>query len=170
MNIDWGDVATWFTGVVTAGSFWLGFTILRSDRKKEERSQASRFLIWSFIKGRLEWDGLELVVSVWNTSDQPIFLPMLIGNPRDVGPGISFFSNATGALETHLRPGHESEAHVPIGPDRRPPDGLVVTFTDAMGTEWVHELERGRLRKARPSSRRRMRNNKPSYTGSAIHS
>ena len=40
-------IGTWFAGVVTAGSFWLGFTILRSDRKKEERAQASRFVVWS---------------------------------------------------------------------------------------------------------------------------
>jgi hypothetical protein len=40
-------LGTWFAGVATAGSFWLGFSILRSDRKKEEWSQARRFHIWT---------------------------------------------------------------------------------------------------------------------------
>ena len=142
-------LGTWFAGVATAGSFWLGFSILRSDRKKEERSLALRFIIWSAVISRAEWEGPQLVVSVRNTSDQPIFLPMLIGNPRDVGPGKLFPSDQTGILEPQLLPGHESEAHVQLGQDYREPEGLLVTFTDAMGREWVHELDTGRLRKPR---------------------
>jgi hypothetical protein len=33
-------LGTWFAGIATAGSLFLGFTILRSDRKKAEREQA----------------------------------------------------------------------------------------------------------------------------------
>lgn len=39
-------LGTWFAGVATAGSFWLGFTILRSDRKREERAQAAKIAIY----------------------------------------------------------------------------------------------------------------------------
>jgi hypothetical protein len=154
-HIVWGDVATWFTGIVTAGSFWLGFTILRSDRKKEEQSQAKRFLVWSSIVERPEWDGPQLVVSAWNTSDHPIFLPTLIGDLRDVGSGKLLTSKLVGDLEPHLRPGVESELRIPVGQYQREPYGLRVTFKDAMGTEWVYELDGGRLRKVR-SSRQRM--------------
>jgi hypothetical protein len=146
-------LGTWFAGVATAGSFWLGFSILRSDRKKEERSQALRFLIWSSVISRPEWGGPQLVVSVWNRSDQSIFLPMLIGNPRDVGRGKLFPSKQSGVLEPQLRPGHESEAHVPLGSDYRVPEGLRVTFSDARGTEWVYELDGGGLRKPRREKR-----------------
>jgi hypothetical protein len=73
---------------------------------------------------RPEWEGPQLAIRVWNTSDQPIFLPMLIGNPRHVGPGKLFALESTGVLETHLRPGHESEAHVPIGREHRVPDAV----------------------------------------------
>jgi hypothetical protein len=78
---EWGDVATWFTGIVTAGSFWLGFTILRSDRKREERSQASLLYIQSYIyvdpkKPEL---GQQLHIGVQNDSDRAIFLVGLSG-------------------------------------------------------------------------------------------
>jgi len=79
-------LGTWFAGVATAGSLFLGFSILRSDRKKEQRSQALRFVYWD--EGRL---GLRkgyatltqyeppftYRVVVHNTSDQPIVRPML---------------------------------------------------------------------------------------------
>jgi hypothetical protein len=141
-------LGTWFAGVATAGSFWLGFSILRSDRKKEEWSQARRFHIWTLETFPPDREEAQLAVFVWNTSDQPIFMPMLIGNPRDDAVKL-FPSEQTGVLEAHLRPGYESEAHTPMGSDHRVPEGLRVTFTDASGTEWVRELDSGRLRKAR---------------------
>ena len=66
-------LGTWFAGVVTAGSFWLGFSILRSDRKKEERAQAAKVAILpeSFpVKSEDDW---RLRIRVWNHSDRPIF-------------------------------------------------------------------------------------------------
>jgi hypothetical protein len=71
---DWGDVATWVQGVATAGSLWLGFGILRSDRKREERAQAAKIharLVAPFV---IEPD-LEgaCTVFVVNRSDSPIF-------------------------------------------------------------------------------------------------
>jgi hypothetical protein len=41
MKIDWGDIATWVTGLFTAGSLLLGFIILRADRKRAERAEAA---------------------------------------------------------------------------------------------------------------------------------
>jgi hypothetical protein len=72
---DWGDVATWFTGIVTAATFWLGFIILRSDRKNEERSQAAKIAIYAahFLEAAHEEDGWQIDVHVWNHSDRPIF-------------------------------------------------------------------------------------------------
>jgi hypothetical protein len=45
-GIIWGDVATWFTGVLTGGSLLLGFSILRNDRRKEERAKVSDIVCW----------------------------------------------------------------------------------------------------------------------------
>ena len=39
---DWGDAGTWVTGLFTAGSLVLGFSILRNDKRKEERSEAAK--------------------------------------------------------------------------------------------------------------------------------
>jgi hypothetical protein len=119
-------------------------------------AQASRFLVWTSIIGtRPGWEDAQRVVTVWNTSDQPIFLPMLIRNPDDVGSG-KFFYSETDILEPHLRPGHESQAFVPVGRNMRGPAGLRITFTDAKGTEWVRDLDGGGLRKA-STIRRKMR-------------
>jgi hypothetical protein len=78
---DWGDVATWITGILTAGTLWLGFTILRSDRKKEERSQASLVYIQSQIYKDSERPelGHQLHIGVQNDSDRAIFLVGLRG-------------------------------------------------------------------------------------------
>ena len=41
-DIDWGNVPAWAGSILTSGSLALGFSILRRDRQKEEREQASK--------------------------------------------------------------------------------------------------------------------------------
>jgi hypothetical protein len=82
--VDWNmleALGTWFAGVATAGSFWLGFTTLRSDRKREERAQAAKIAIYfeRFLKDHQREAGLQLRVRVWNHSEQPIFRTSLHG-------------------------------------------------------------------------------------------
>jgi hypothetical protein len=82
MEINWGDVATWVTGSITAGSLWLGFSILRSDHKKEERAQAQRVLAWSDDRIHIpeEWKALppgllqphQATINVTNSSEHPV--------------------------------------------------------------------------------------------------
>ena len=75
-------IGTWFAGIATAGSLWLGFTILRSDRNKEERDQAGKVAVFSKV---LFWEpshpehGLQIQVRVWNNSPLPIIDPALYG-------------------------------------------------------------------------------------------
>ena len=72
MAIDWGDVATWFTGIVTAGSLWIAFLILRSDRKKEESAQARLVAAWT-TTNLSESGEFTLELAIWNRSSLPIF-------------------------------------------------------------------------------------------------
>jgi cbb3-type cytochrome oxidase subunit 3 len=51
--MDWNMVeaiGTWFAGIFTALALLLGIKIMLDDRKKEERAQAARFLIWSIME------------------------------------------------------------------------------------------------------------------------
>jgi hypothetical protein len=65
-------LGTWFAGAVTAGSFWLGFSILRSDRKNEERAQAAKVAILPESFPDTSEDDWRLRIRVWNHSDRPI--------------------------------------------------------------------------------------------------
>ncbi len=56
-SINWGDIATWFTGIITLGLFIIGFLQIRNERiarmKSEKelelrsvRSQAEKISTW----------------------------------------------------------------------------------------------------------------------------
>lgn len=67
---EWGDVATWFTGMVTAGSLWLAILLLRNDRMDKERAQASRLVIRT-RRERHQDKTWSQVVELINASDGP---------------------------------------------------------------------------------------------------
>jgi len=137
-------LGTWFAGVATAGSLWLGFTILRSDRKKEERSQASRFLIWSdgieladgSADGSTDGSHLDYILRVWNTSDMAIFFMRIrgLGNTIHcdtlVDPSSSMLA---------LHPGEQRQYRAPWNPSLGL-EGVSVFFRDAAGSRWKYEV------------------------------
>jgi hypothetical protein len=63
--------------VATAGSLWLGFSILRRDRKKEDRAQAVRVITYYVHSLRAGSIASVYQLTVDNTSDQPIRQVML---------------------------------------------------------------------------------------------
>jgi hypothetical protein len=76
-------LGTWFAGIATAGSLFLGFTILRSDRKKAEREQAEQVVVSSILSMRAGEDaGDDMTIHVHNTSPKPIRSPTLIADGR----------------------------------------------------------------------------------------
>jgi hypothetical protein len=84
MNIDWGDIATWVTGWFTAGSLLLGFSILRSDKKKEERTEAAgvhvRLKGHFDAKDKTRSHGVRIVIE--NRSTTPMFDVRVCAQPR----------------------------------------------------------------------------------------
>lgn len=64
-------MATWFTGIVTAGSLWWAVWLLRNERRDAERQQVSKLAIRAtreYEKDKTKY----LSVEVINTSDSPI--------------------------------------------------------------------------------------------------
>lgn len=45
-QLDWGSVPAWVGSILTGGSLLLGFSILLRDRRKGEREQAERIVVW----------------------------------------------------------------------------------------------------------------------------
>jgi hypothetical protein len=67
-----GSWAEWISGLATAGSLFLGFTILRGDRRKAEAPEATQVVTW-FVN---QPDGnVELVIT--NGASRPIVHVML---------------------------------------------------------------------------------------------
>jgi hypothetical protein len=134
------------TGFFTAGSLFLGFSILRSDRRRAERAQAAKFLIWYFIEESEKRPDPHLVVYVWNTSDQPIFLPTITGG---LGTGYVFSAHESGGKDMIIGPGEEDQMAFPVNKGYGLPEDLVVSFKDAAGVPWKYEVTQGRLSKIR---------------------
>jgi hypothetical protein len=76
-------IGTWFAGIVTAGSLWLGFSILRRDRTKEEREQAEQVVVSYRLEMRSGLNaGEDVEIYIHNTSARPIRQPIFIAEGR----------------------------------------------------------------------------------------
>jgi hypothetical protein len=90
-------LGTWFAGIATAGSLWLGFSILRRDRKKEAMEQAQRIITSSFHERRLGGSdaGEDITLYVQNASDRPIRRLTFRATGRPVKKVIAEFRRAS---------------------------------------------------------------------------
>jgi len=162
---DWGDVATWFTGIVTAGTFWLGFTILRSDRKKEERLQAFGIVGWDADMRRPYTRGHRIVVR--NASAQPVMDVALWGRlwsaeefDRRIGKKhyqLYFSSDKYpephgvyeqfDSTDSYLEPGDMREIVLDSTRYFAKAYELLLVFIDGSGVMWRRDIHTGRLSK-----------------------
>jgi hypothetical protein len=108
-------LGTWFAGVATAGSFWLGFSILRRDRKKEASEQAQRVITSSAHSMRAGIDaGEDITLYVENASDRPIRLLAFIAEGRPVQKVIAELRTTGAKDDPLLRRLQETEVIGPI--------------------------------------------------------
>lgn len=70
---NWGDVATWVTGIFTAGPLLLALHTLRRDQKREVTRQAKSIAIFEDWELDHETSDATIEISIWNYSDRPIF-------------------------------------------------------------------------------------------------
>src|SRR5664280_2404232 len=55
-EIDWGAIPTWFGAILTGGSLLLGFYLLLRVRRKEERAQIDKVMVW-LERRKVDFDG-----------------------------------------------------------------------------------------------------------------
>lgn len=150
MNIELGDLATWVTGIATAGAWTAALISIRRERKarqefnkdkleRESRSQAVKISAW--FGGRIlpgeEWDSLILL----NRSDVPIYNVVVTmvfaqGAAPRVGEDVRDLPDHR-VFYTVLPPG-TWKAVAPrgwAGMYRMP--AAEVAFTDSAGLHWV---------------------------------
>jgi hypothetical protein len=75
MSVDWGTVPAWVGSVLTGGSFVLGFSILKRDRRKAEEGQARQITgLVNFVKqGSRERVDSRCELTIYNASSSPIY-------------------------------------------------------------------------------------------------
>jgi hypothetical protein len=142
-SIEWGNVASWASALLTSGSLALAFLILIKDRRKAEREQAA---LVSAI-----YDHPADVVRVFNGSDQAIYDVFVFPHNRlffvPAGDrywekvGWSEWKGNVGSLAPR------SERQYAYPRDRLPgktPTVVDVAFVDSFGRAWSRSAS-GRL-------------------------
>jgi hypothetical protein len=144
-SANWGDIATWFTGIITLGLFIIGFLQIRTERMsrikndketliRNKREQAEHFSAWISIETP---DGLR--IAILNNSSHPVYQVIInvaiVGQAGDLSdlvpdaqvciavapPGQGFIVVAANYHGMHRRAGVE------------------IAFRDAAGNNWVRK-------------------------------
>jgi hypothetical protein len=148
-----GSLADWVSGVGTAGSLLLGFTILWRDRRKADEAEATQVVTW-FVN--LPDGNVELRIT--NGASRPIVHVgfYLASTDEDGKPGALWtIMNVTPVME----PGESGSLKLPFPKfhaNARYPS--YVQFRDANGISWRRNVRSGKLRKTKvgPSWKRRL--------------
>lgn len=139
-ELNWGSVADWFTGLLTAGTLFIAVMILWNDRRTKKRASADGFASWQRLMGTRAVKGkanYTVEVHVFNAGDRPI--PFVIAIPAPGGkeqwPGVMV------SLEP-IQPGQQviQEVGLEESWERTP---LLLMFRDGYGKSWVRSLKTG---------------------------
>jgi hypothetical protein len=150
MNLPWGDVATWVTGVGTIALFAIGFWQIRNERQARHRAeaeslaatrrhQAERVAAWIAAEGS-DHLGSVLWVAVRNQSLQPIYHLVIHGLAlSNDGTPITDPSPDSQERIAVVPPGEGYAAiHLDYaGMHRRP--GIEIAFQDAANRYWLRK-------------------------------
>jgi hypothetical protein len=143
-SINWGDVATWFTGIVTLGLFIVGFLQIRNERaariKNEKelelravREQAEKISAWI----ARDQQG-KISIAVLNNSQQPVYQVIitetLVGQTGELGT-----ASQDHALLSIVPPGlgYVTIDGTYYGMHRRP--GVEIAFSDVTSRNWIRK-------------------------------
>jgi hypothetical protein len=147
--IDWGDVATWVTGLVTFGLFVIGFVQINNERKlrkknekelefRHNREQAEKISGW-IVK---ETPSLTAWVAIINQSPQPIY-ELIVTIVRLGSSGVpSGIPGREDRKQIDVAP--PGKGYVEVGAHyqgmfHRP--GVEIAFRDVAGKNWVRESD-----------------------------
>jgi hypothetical protein len=146
-----GSWADWVSGLATAGSLFLGFTILRGDRRKADQAEATQVVAW-FVN--LPDGNVELTVT--NGAERPIVHVSL--SLASIGDGGRQDMWRILNVAPVLHPGESSALRVPFAEfhaNMLYPS--FVEFRDSNGVSWRRNVRSGELRRAKTGLRLRQR-------------
>lgn len=139
LAIEWGDVATWVSSVMTAVTLGLALYILLRDKRREEHAQVNRIFMDEFSVHKTGLNRLH--VRLYNNSDQPIFQPSVLGvgpnqyamtSEEMLEPNARKFDKAVRTLKADETAYWSSEdANLGDNPN------IGILFTDARGATWA---------------------------------
>ncbi|TFD15517.1 hypothetical protein E3T26_06965 [Cryobacterium sp. TMT1-21] len=145
-RLEWGSVAQWVSGLLTAGSLYLGLTILRRDRDKADLLSADAFVVWSdTIKITATVPNYFVTVSSFNGGDMPIINPYLMAysNPgfKPINMLVNRKANDIGVIIEGKERNQISFDSGNVDPETLK---LFIVFRDARGYEWRRTLDFGK--------------------------
>ena len=147
-----GSLADWVSGLATAGSLFLGFSILLRDRRKDDQAEATQVVTW-FVN---QPDGtVQLIIS--NGGSRPIVhvtfclagvddrrKPAALWRILNIAPVLA--SGEGSSLQLPFTEFHANALYPSY-----------VQFRDANGISWRRDVRSGKLRKTKVGSNWRQR-------------
>jgi len=152
----WGSVADWFSGCLTAGALILGLVILFSDRRSARRSLADGFVTWTAPMTVVRpYHGTEhgvwsLTVYCHNTSGAPITFARVILIRWNAPFQTMEFEPDTGDWQIPIDGKGSASFVLQTNPNEIRP---YVEFSDARGNRWVRDAQANKLVSARKWNR-----------------
>lgn len=147
-----GSLADWVSGLATAGSLFLGFSILLRDRRKDDQAEATQVVTW-FVNQ----PDSTVQLSVTNGGSRPIVHVMFClasvdeGKKRaalwrivNVAPVLA--SGEGRSLQFPFTEFHANASHQSY-----------IQFRDANGISWHRDVRSGKLRRTKVGPNRRQR-------------
>jgi hypothetical protein len=139
-----GSLAEWVSGLATAGSLFLGFTILWRDRRKSDAAEATQVVAW-FVNHP---DG-SVELRITNGASRPIVHVIFhLASTDEQGKQAALWrminvaavlaSNESSSLTIPFREFHANSSYPSY-----------VQFRDANGVSWRRNVRSGRLRRTK---------------------
>jgi hypothetical protein len=148
--IEWGDVATWSASVLTGLSVLLALALFARERRKDEMSQASQFVVWCeqiYSSSRKYEPPYHYYIVAKNLSDYPVFTPVITFTPtpdKQLAYNLqsihSMLANAK-ATQPELTEAFKRPLHAYLVDQRNPAKGTVRTLTFPPHTEREQTIE-----------------------------
>ena len=140
-TINFGSVADWFTGLLTAGTLFLAVWILRSDRKRARRAIADSLVTWVATTTRGGGDDdEEVIMTVFarNVGEHPIPNAYVAVPPHHRVRGVHPMK-LTDKGQIPVEPGDRIETRLALDP-ATPDLPVFIRFRDSRGQTWTRDV------------------------------
>lgn len=150
-GVNWGDIATWVTGIATIALFIIGFIQIRNERisrikaekkieTRDKRDQAERISSW-FVKATHDNHGDWQWIAILNQSAQPIYNVIVSIVPLSQ-KGDKLASPKPHRVCIDVVPpgqGYTSVDAIQFGHPGHSRAGVEIAFKDRSGSNWIRK-------------------------------